>query len=195
MMTVDSNTAWRYYQFRIIKLLDGSIRKSFFARQHVSKFSGEVQRKAMMTDRTIEPIHPGEILIEEFLVAFRISRYGLAKDINVSPRRVNETVRGKGSITAGTALRFSRYLGLSERLWLNLQSRYYLEVEKERLKGRIEAEVNCQNERLHEERLGDFVISFFLNSVISRTSHWSIFHPAMVPDALSESSSIILPPK
>ena len=94
-----------------------------------------------MTGKTMEPIHPGEILAEEFLAPLKISQYRLAKDINVPPRRINEIVHGKRSITADTALRFSRYFGLSERFWLNLQSRYDLEVEKERLKGRIEAEV------------------------------------------------------
>ncbi len=94
-----------------------------------------------MTGKTMKPIHPGEILAEEFLAPLKISQYGLAKDINVPPRRINEIVHGKRSITADTALRLSRYLGLSERFWLNLQSRYDLEVEKERSKGRIEAEV------------------------------------------------------
>ena len=65
----------------------------------------------------------------------------LAKDINVPPRRINEIVHGKRSITADTALRLSRYFGLSERFWLNLQARYDIEVEKEKLKGRIESEV------------------------------------------------------
>ncbi len=94
-----------------------------------------------MTRKTMEPIHPGEILAEEFLAPLKISQYRLAKDINVPPRRINEIVHGKRSITADTALRLSRYLGLSERFWLNLQSRYDLEVEKDRLKGRIETEV------------------------------------------------------
>lgn len=75
------------------------------------------------------------------MVPLKIGQYGLAKDINVPPGRVNEIVHGKRSVTADTALRFSKYFGLSERFWLNLQSRYDLEVEKERLKGRIETEV------------------------------------------------------
>lgn len=94
-----------------------------------------------MTAKTMEPIHPGEILLEEFLVPLNISQYRLAKDISVPPRRVNEIVHGKRSITADTALRLSRYFGLSERFWLNLQSRYDLETEKEKLKNRIEEEV------------------------------------------------------
>ncbi len=87
------------------------------------------------------PIHPGEILLEEFLKPMEISQYKLAKDISVHPRRVNEIVHGKRSISADTALRLSRYFGLSERFWLNLQARYDLEVEKDRLEGRLEDEV------------------------------------------------------
>jgi addiction module HigA family antidote len=71
----------------------------------------------------------------------------LAKDISVPPRRVNEIVHGKRSITADTALRLSRYFGLSERFWLNLQSRYDLEREKDRLKGRIEEEVKVRERK------------------------------------------------
>jgi addiction module HigA family antidote len=90
---------------------------------------------------TFEPVHPGEILLEEFLKPMGISQYRLAKDIGVHPRRINEIVHGERSITADTALRLSRYFGLSERFWLNLQSRYDLEVQKDRLKGRLEQEV------------------------------------------------------
>ena len=87
------------------------------------------------------PIHPGEILMEEFLKPLGISQYKVSKDINVPPRRINEIVHGNRSITADTALRLSRYFDLSERFWLNLQARYDLEVEKEKLHGRIESEV------------------------------------------------------
>ena len=90
---------------------------------------------------TFEPVHPGEILLEEFLNPMGISQYRLAKDIGVHPRRINEIVHGERSITADTALRLSRYFGLSERFWLNLQSRYDLEVQKDRLNGRLEQEV------------------------------------------------------
>ncbi len=90
---------------------------------------------------TLEPVHPGEILLEEFLKPMGISQYRLAKDIGVHPRRINEIVHGERSITADTALRLSRYFGLSERFWLNLQSRYDLEVQKDRLKGQLEKEV------------------------------------------------------
>lgn len=88
-----------------------------------------------------EPIHPGEILLEDFLVPLGISQYRLAKDISVPPRRVNEIVQGQRSITADTALRFARYFQTSERFWLNLQIRYDLEVEKERLGDRLDREV------------------------------------------------------
>jgi addiction module HigA family antidote len=94
-----------------------------------------------MKAKKLAPIHPGEILMEEFLKPMGISQYKLSKDINVPPRRINEIVHGKRSITADTALRLSRYFNLSERFWLNLQARYDLELEKDRLKGRIEAEV------------------------------------------------------
>jgi addiction module HigA family antidote len=95
----------------------------------------------MMKKKMIAPIHPGEILMEEFLKPLRISQYKLAKDISVPPRRINEIVQGKRSITADTALRLSRYFNLSERFWLNLQARYDLEVEKDKLDDRMEAEV------------------------------------------------------
>ena len=94
-----------------------------------------------MKARKIAPIHPGEILLEEFLKPLGISQYRLAKDISVPARRINEIVHGKRAITADTALRLSRYFNLSDRFWLNLQARYDLEVEKDKLNGRIEAEV------------------------------------------------------
>ena len=94
-----------------------------------------------MKNEKFAPIHPGEILLEEFLIPMNISQYRLAKDINVHPRRINEIVHGKRAISADTALRLSRYFGLSERFWLNLQSRYDVEVEKDRLAGRLEQEV------------------------------------------------------
>ena len=94
-----------------------------------------------MATKRITPIHPGEILLEEFLKPLDISQYRLAKDISVPARRINEIVHGKRSITADTALRLSRYFGLSDRFWLNLQARYDLELEKDKLEGRIETEV------------------------------------------------------
>ena len=91
--------------------------------------------------RKLPVIHPGEILLEEFLNPLGISQYQLAKDISVPPRRINEIVHGQRSVTADTALRLARYFGTSERFWLNLQSRYDLEVEKDRLGRRLEREV------------------------------------------------------
>ena len=94
-----------------------------------------------MKKEKLTPIHPGEILMEEFLKPLGISQYRLAKDISVPARRINEIVQGKRSISADTALRLSRYFKLSERFWLNLQARYDLEMQKDKLNGRIEAEV------------------------------------------------------
>jgi len=94
-----------------------------------------------MKKEKLAPIHPGEILMEEFLRPLGISQYRLAKDISVPARRINEIVQGKRSISADTALRLSRYFNLSERFWLNLQARYDLEMQKDKLNGRIEAEV------------------------------------------------------
>ena len=94
-----------------------------------------------MATRTLTPVHPGEILLEEFLEPMGISQYRLAKDISVPPRRINEIVHGKRSVTADTALRLSRYFGTSERFWLNLQTGYDLDIERDRLGDRLEAEV------------------------------------------------------
>ena len=95
-----------------------------------------------MTKHKLQPIHPGEILMEEFLKPMAISQYKLAKDISVSARRINEIVHGKRSITPDTALRLSRYFGLSDRFWINLQARYDLEIEKDRLVNRLSKEVH-----------------------------------------------------
>src|ERR671927_295622 len=87
------------------------------------------------------PIHPGEVLREEFLSPLSISQYRLAKDTSVPPRRINEIVRGTRAITADTALRLARYFGTSEQFWLNLQAEYDLDVERDRLGDRLNAEV------------------------------------------------------
>jgi len=94
-----------------------------------------------MTARKTAPIHPGEILAEEFLAPMGISQYRLAKDISVPARRINEIVHGVRSLSADTALRLSRYFGTSDRFWLNLQTRYDLEREKDRLGKRLDKEV------------------------------------------------------
>ena len=92
--------------------------------------------------KRLPPIHPGEVLLEEFLNPMGISQYRLAKDVSVPPRRINEIVHGKRSITADTALRLARFFGTTERFWLNLQTRYDLEVEKDRLGDRLSREVS-----------------------------------------------------
>ena len=86
-------------------------------------------------------IHPGEILLEELLRPLGISQHRLAKDVCVSPRRINEIVRGQRAITADTALRLARFFRTTERFWLNLQTRYDLELEKDRLGNRLDREV------------------------------------------------------
>src|SRR3990172_1725831 len=92
--------------------------------------------------KKVPPIHPGEILHEEFLNPLGISQYRLAKDTSVPPRRINEIVRGQRAISANSALRLARYFGTSEHFWLNLQSRYDLELEKDRLGSRLDREVH-----------------------------------------------------
>ena len=82
---------------------------------------------------TISPVHPGEVLIEEFLKPLSVTQHRLAVAIGVPPRRINEIVHGTRRITADTALRLSRYFGTSDRFWLNLQTRYDLEMEKDHL--------------------------------------------------------------
>jgi antitoxin HigA-1 len=97
-----------------------------------------------MTSTKLSPIHPGEVLLTEFLQPMQLSQYALAKAIGVRARRINEIVLGKRSISPDTALRLSRYFGLSERFWLNLQTRYDLEVAKDQLADRLEREVSVR---------------------------------------------------
>jgi addiction module HigA family antidote len=94
-----------------------------------------------MATRKLDPIHPGEVLLHDFLEPLGLSQYRLAHDISVPPRRINEIVHGKRSVSADTALRLARYFGTSERFWLNLQARYDLEVERDRLGDRLKKEV------------------------------------------------------
>ncbi len=98
-----------------------------------------------MKNKKLPPIHPGEILIEEFLKPMGISQYRLAKDISVPPRRINEIVHGKRSISADTALRLGRFFGLAPQFWLNLQNRFDLEVTEDLLSDRLEIEVQVLN--------------------------------------------------
>ena len=98
-----------------------------------------------MTNKNLPSIHPGEILLEEFLRPMGISQYRLAKDISVSPRRINEIVHGKRAITADTALRLGRFFGMSPQFWLNLQNRYDLEITEDMIVGRLDKEVHTLN--------------------------------------------------
>ena len=95
-----------------------------------------------MKNKKFPPIHPGEILLEEFLKPMGISQYRLAKDISVPPRRINEIVHGKRSITADTALRLGRFFEIAPQFWLNLQNRFDLEVAEDLLADRLDKEVH-----------------------------------------------------
>lgn len=94
-----------------------------------------------MAKRDFQPIHPGEILLEDFLHPMEISQYRLAKNISVPQRRISEIVQGKRSITADTALRFGKYFGMEAQFWLNLQSRYDLLKTEADLAKRLDKEV------------------------------------------------------
>ena len=100
-----------------------------------------------MNNKKLPPIHPGEILMEEFLEPMGISQYRLAKDMSVPPRRINEIVHGKRSITADTALRLGRFFSMSPQFWLNLQTRYDLEVTEDLLEDRLDEEVHVLQAR------------------------------------------------
>lgn len=95
----------------------------------------------MARKRKLAPVHPGDVLLEDFLRPHGMSQYRLAKGLSVPPRRINEIVLGKRSITADTALRLARFFGTSDRFWLNLQAAYDLDVERDRLAGRLAREV------------------------------------------------------
>ncbi len=94
-----------------------------------------------MKKKKLSPIHPGEILVEEFLKPLGISQYRLAKDIHVPARRINEIVHGQRAVSADTALRLGRYFNVSPQFWLNLQAHFDLEVESDHLASRLEREV------------------------------------------------------
>ncbi len=87
------------------------------------------------------PVHPGEVLLEEFLAPMEISQYRLAKEIGVPPRRINEIVHATRAVSADTALRLARYLGTSERFWMNLQAQWDLDIEFDRIGERIIREI------------------------------------------------------
>ena len=94
-----------------------------------------------MSTRKLAPIHPGEVLLADFLEPLGLSQYRLAQDISVPPRRINEIVHGTRAVTADTALRLGRYFGTSERFWLNLQARFDIETQRDTLGARLEKEV------------------------------------------------------
>ena len=95
-----------------------------------------------MKRKKSSPIHPGKILLGEFLEPMGISQYRLAKDTNVPPRRINEIVHGKRSITADTALRLGKFFNMTPQFWMNLQGRYDLEVAEDNLDDRLDKEVH-----------------------------------------------------
>ncbi len=98
-----------------------------------------------MNRKLLPPVHPGEVLLEEYLTPLGLTQYRLAKGLSVPPRRINEIVHGNRSITADTALRLGRFFGTSERFWLNLQMAYDLDVERDRLGSRLDVEVVVLN--------------------------------------------------
>jgi len=106
-----------------------------------SRSSTTTRRRGVSRVPPLSPVHPGEILLEEFLKPLGLSQYRVAKDTSVPPRRINEIVHRKRAITADTALRLARYFGTSERFWMNLQTRYDLEIEKDNLGARLAREV------------------------------------------------------
>ena len=95
-----------------------------------------------MKQKKLPPIHPGQILFEEFLKPMGISQYRLAKDTSVPPRRINEIVHSKRAITADTALRLGKFFNMSPQFWMNLQSRYELELAEDKLEDRLGKEVH-----------------------------------------------------
>ena len=94
-----------------------------------------------MAKRKFAPVHPGEVLAEDFLKGLEISQYRLAKGIGVSARRINEIVQGKRGITADTALRLAKFFAMEAQFWMNLQSHYDLEVARDAIAGKLEREV------------------------------------------------------
>ena len=94
-----------------------------------------------MNEEKMPPVHPGEILLEDFMKPAGITQYRLARAMNVYPRKINEIVQGKRAITADTALRLARVFGTSAEVWINLQAHYELEMARDELKDRVEREV------------------------------------------------------
>lgn len=101
----------------------------------------------MIKLKKIRPVHPGEILMEEFITPFGLSQTQLAKSIHVSPRRVNEIVQGKRSVSADTALRLSCYFGMSAQFWLGLQMDYDLDAQKDKVGSRVYDKIQQRREK------------------------------------------------
>ena len=95
--------------------------------------------KGVAMNQRIDPIHPGEVLLEDFLLPLGVTQHHVAVSIGVPPRRINEIVHGKRRITADTSLRLARYFGTSDRFWINLQSRFDLEVERDEIGPLLDA--------------------------------------------------------
>jgi len=94
-----------------------------------------------MAPKRLAPVHPGEVLLQEFLEPLELTQYRLAKSLKVPARRINEIVHGTRAVSADTALRLARFFGTSDRFWLNLQAAYDLDVERDRLGARLERDV------------------------------------------------------
>ncbi len=94
-----------------------------------------------MAAKRLPPVHPGEVLLEDFLKPLGLTQYRVAKALSVPPRRINEIVHGSRAVSADTALRLARFFGTSARFWLNLQTAYDLDLQQDRLAGRLTREV------------------------------------------------------
>ncbi|MCK5755476.1 MAG: HigA family addiction module antidote protein [Mycobacterium sp.] len=106
---------------------------------------GRRRWRSLTTTDKIAPIHPGEVLMEDFIEGFGITQNRLAVSIGVPPRRINEIVHGKRAITADTALRLGKYFGTSAQFWLNLQSHYDLDLAEDRAAEQIDAIIPLQS--------------------------------------------------
>ena len=106
-----------------------------------------------MKNKKLPPIHPGEVLLEDFLKPLLITQYRLAKSLSVPPRRINEIVHGKRGISADTALRLAHFFGTSERFWMNLQTTFDLENGRDQLGNRLETEVEVYMNPQHPGRI------------------------------------------
>src|SRR4030066_181908 len=131
----------------MIKSFQDAETEKIFRREFSRKLPGDIQsvalrkRSMLMTKKKLAPVHPGEVLLEEFLKPMGLSQNRLALSVGVHPRRINEVVLGKRRVTAETALRLARYFGTSPQFWLGLQSDYDLDVASDELGSRLEQEV------------------------------------------------------